>query len=161
MPIGEKFNWFPPQQQTYKLSNRLTHSLIPTWRFVVSHRPYEGLKLRAGFHTGDVIAGVQVCLNLLLQFCGLYPWCTGSGYFSGIMNHNNILYPKSYSLLCASCDLKGFIFSVLGSRCPATGSLEKRQSLLLFSTRLEKVSCSSFSVSKQIWEVGVLLLLKV
>ena len=29
-------------------------------RFVVSHRPYEGLKLRAGFHTGDVIAGVQV-----------------------------------------------------------------------------------------------------
>ena len=35
--------------------------MIQTYsRFVVSHRPYEGLKLRAGFHTGDVIAGVQV-----------------------------------------------------------------------------------------------------
>jgi len=32
-------------------------------RFVVSHRPYEGLKLRAGFHTGDVIAGVQ-CVGI-------------------------------------------------------------------------------------------------
>ena len=37
------------------------YDMIQTYsRFVVSHRPYEGLKLRAGFHTGDVIAGVQV-----------------------------------------------------------------------------------------------------
>ena len=29
------------------------------FRFVVSHRPYERLKLRAGINTGSVIAGVQ------------------------------------------------------------------------------------------------------
>ena len=28
-------------------------------KFVVSHRPYERLKLRAGINTGPVIAGVQ------------------------------------------------------------------------------------------------------
>ena len=31
----------------------------PLSRFVVSHRPYERLKLRAGINTGPVIAGVQ------------------------------------------------------------------------------------------------------
>ena len=28
-------------------------------KFVVSHRPYERLKLRAGINTGPIIAGVQ------------------------------------------------------------------------------------------------------
>ena len=32
-------------------------------RFVIVHRPYERLKLRAGINTGPVIAGVQVSLS--------------------------------------------------------------------------------------------------
>ena len=37
-------------------------------RFVVSHRPYERLKLRAGINTGQVIAGVQVSLIFFISF---------------------------------------------------------------------------------------------
>merc|ERR1711962_758629 len=42
-------------------------------RFVVSHRPYEGLKLRAGFHTGDVIAGVQ-CVGIKMPRYRLFGY---------------------------------------------------------------------------------------
>ena len=65
MPIGNKYKvdsaslYFSGHFNTTILT-QLYLILTQRWRFVVSHRPYEGLKLRAGFHTGDVIAGVQV-----------------------------------------------------------------------------------------------------
>ena len=46
-------------QSQVHFSIHYTCTSLP-FRFVVSHRPYERLKLRAGINTGQVIAGVQV-----------------------------------------------------------------------------------------------------
>lgn len=73
-------------------------------RFVVSHRPYEGLKLRAGFHTGDVIAGVQV---------------------------QNFLFKKMFAKML-NINSSMLVLSVWGSRCLAIVSLAKLPSLRRF-----------------------------
>ena len=116
-----------------KNSQTLDSNLTQRWRFVVSHRPYEGLKLRAGFHTGDVIAGVQVP-NILSTFCTGFEILSTS--ISGVWHfyvlwHNCVLCPKICawfsSYICWDQDglltflliyLKKFRYfsSVLGSR---------------------------------------------
>ena len=46
--------------KVFSNANRSGLAKSLNFRFVISHRPYDGLKLRAGIHTGEVIAGVQV-----------------------------------------------------------------------------------------------------